>query len=247
MLWAQTQPTWLAASAVLAIGVGMAAPHVVLAAVPGLIQKLPKPGLWMEHFKHAMGYVMLLVAVWLFSTFAGEAYPFWLVGFGVVFVMGLWMWAGWIRYDAPLGRKLLVRTIAVLLVAAAGVVAIPRPAPPAVPFEPFSGARLAEARQADKPVVVKFTASWCIKCIELEMTTWDDPALAAELAARDVVLIEADVTHEDSAAAGFLRETAGGAPPLTLIYPATGQGRPQRLVGAYTREELLAALDAAGS
>ncbi len=245
MLWAQTQPTWLAAAAVLAIGVGMAAPHVVLAAMPSLIQKLPKPGPWMEHFKHAMGFIMLLVAVWLFSTFASEAYPFWLVGFGVVFVMGLWIWAGWVRYDAPLGRKLVVRAIAVALVVAAGVVAIPRPAPPAVPFEPFSPARLAEARQSGQPVVVKFTASWCIKCIQLEMTTYDDPSLAAELASREVVLIKADVTHDSSPAARFLEETVGGAPPLTLVYPATGQGQPQRLVGTYTREELLTALDSA--
>ncbi|MFP4141042.1 MAG: cytochrome c biogenesis protein CcdA [Phycisphaerae bacterium] len=245
MLWAQTQPTWLAAAAVLAVGVGMAAPHVVLAAMPSLIQKLPKPGPWMEHFKHAMGFIMLLVAVWLFSTFAGEAYPFWLVGFGVVFVMGLWIWAGWVRYDAPLGRKLVVRGIAVALVVAAGLVSIPRPAPPAVPFEPFSPARLAEAKQGDAPVVVKFTASWCIKCIQLEMATYDDPTLAAELASRDVVLIKADVTQDSSPAARFLEETVGGAPPLTLVYPAGGQGQPQRLVGTYTRQELLDALDKA--
>jgi thiol:disulfide interchange protein len=244
MLWAQTQPTWLAAAAVLAIGVGMAAPHVILAAIPSLIQKLPKPGLWMEHFKHAMGFIMLLVAVWLFSTFATETYPFWLVGFGVVFVLGLWMWAGWVRYDAPLRRKLIVRAIAVALVAVAGWVAIPRPAPPAVPFEPFSRARLAEARRGDQPVVVKFTASWCIKCIELEMTTYDDPSLAAELAGRDVVLIKADVTHNSSPAAKFLEGTVGGAPPLTLVYPA-GEGPPQRLVGTYSKQELLTALNRA--
>jgi thiol:disulfide interchange protein len=76
------------------------------------------------------------------------------------------------------------------------------------------------------------------------MTTYDDPSLAAELAGRDVVLIKADVTHNSSPAAKFLEGTVGGAPPLTLVYPA-GEGPPQRLVGTYSKQELLTALNRA--
>ncbi|MFP4053692.1 MAG: cytochrome c biogenesis protein CcdA [Phycisphaerae bacterium] len=241
MLWAQTQPTALGALAVLMVGVGMAAPHVLLAGMPSLVKKLPRPGKWMEHFKHATGFILLLVAVWLFSTFATDVYPFWLIAFAVVLTMGLWIWANWVRYDAPLRRKLLVRGLAVVLVVAAGWGMLPRPEPAAVRFENFSRSRLARSIGGDQPVVVKFTASWCIKCIQLEQTVYDDPDLESRLDELGVVRIKADVTHGDSSAATYLKREVGGAPPLTLVFPP-GRDRPIRLVGTYTTDDLLEAI-----
>ena len=47
------------------IGLGMAAPYALLTSMPSLLKHLPKPGRWMEIFKQAMGFVLLVVAVWL--------------------------------------------------------------------------------------------------------------------------------------------------------------------------------------
>ena len=49
------------------IGLGLAAPYVVLSWHPAWLKFLPKPGAWMEQFKIAMGFPMLATALWLFD------------------------------------------------------------------------------------------------------------------------------------------------------------------------------------
>ena len=56
----------------LAVGIGLAAPYVVLSWNPAWLKFLPKPGAWMEKFKIAMGFPMLATAVWLFNLAAGS-------------------------------------------------------------------------------------------------------------------------------------------------------------------------------
>ncbi|MHC4986196.1 MAG: cytochrome c biogenesis protein CcdA, partial [Planctomycetota bacterium] len=66
LAWAQAQSLTLGTLAILLVGAGMAAPHALLAAFPKLADYLPRPGRWIELFKHAMGFAVLGVAVWLF-------------------------------------------------------------------------------------------------------------------------------------------------------------------------------------
>jgi thiol:disulfide interchange protein DsbD len=54
-----------------ALGLGMSAPYMVLAAWPGLLQRLPRPGPWMLTFKQLMGFPMLLAAAWLIWVLSG--------------------------------------------------------------------------------------------------------------------------------------------------------------------------------
>ena len=66
--WARTQTLWLGTLVIVLLGVGMAAPHAALCAFPNLVNKLPRPGRWMELFKQSMGFALLLLAVFLLAT-----------------------------------------------------------------------------------------------------------------------------------------------------------------------------------
>ncbi|MFM2112473.1 MAG: hypothetical protein RLZZ271_1133 [Pseudomonadota bacterium] len=48
-----------------AIGVGMAAPYLLLVSVPHLVERLPRPGAWMLAFKKVMAVPMFLTVAWL--------------------------------------------------------------------------------------------------------------------------------------------------------------------------------------
>src|SRR5262249_7868313 len=50
------------------VSVGMASPYILLTAQPKWMRFLPKPGAWMEHFKEAMGFLLLATVVWLLSV-----------------------------------------------------------------------------------------------------------------------------------------------------------------------------------
>ncbi len=66
--WAFKQPMWLTYVTFTFIGLGMACPYLAIGAYPRLMNLLPKPGMWMETFKHVMGFILIGTVVWLFSS-----------------------------------------------------------------------------------------------------------------------------------------------------------------------------------
>jgi thiol:disulfide interchange protein DsbD len=60
---------------------------------------------------------------------------------------------------------------------------------------PTEAAGLAHARVSGKPMVMDFTADWCLPCRELEVSVFARPEVAALL--KDFVLVKIDLTRED--------------------------------------------------
>lgn len=54
----------------LALGLGLAAPYLAIAAAPGLVRLLPRPGPWMRWLKLLLGATLLGTALWLGSIIA---------------------------------------------------------------------------------------------------------------------------------------------------------------------------------
>jgi thiol:disulfide interchange protein DsbD len=63
--WALSRPAWEALSVFAALGLGTAAPYAVLASWPALLQRLPRPGAWMETLKKLLSIPMFTTALWL--------------------------------------------------------------------------------------------------------------------------------------------------------------------------------------
>lgn len=258
MGWAQGQPLWLGTLAIVLMGVGMAAPHALLTAFPKLVEKLPKPGRWMEILKQSMGFILLPVAVWLFSTLRG-GYGAWVSGYAVAVGLALWMWGRWVRYDAALWRRLLVKGIAVAIIIGGGIWVLPptdRAAGTAAEAtavasdggaDASGGGRasesaIAEALSEDRIAVVKFTADWCIECKVVERTVYRDEEVKEALSEPDVAYFVGDVTDKGSPAANLLSRMRG-APPLTAVF-APGRD-PIYLPGGIGPGDLLGAIERA--
>jgi len=242
LAWAQIVPLWLGTLAILMIGVGMAFPHAVLAAFPQLVERLPRPGRWMELFKQSIGFLLLPVAVWLIFAGSDDAYPGWVIAYGVVLTACLWVWGTWVRYDASPGRKIVVRGLAVLLAAGAGFAMLRPPARLAVPFEAFDTGRIEQAHRDNRTVLIKFTSATCLSCLWLDRTVFSDPEVAAEIARRNIVALKADTTDAGTPASLMLRRRFRGAPPLTVLLPPGG-GKPVRIDGKFTKARLFQAFD----
>ena len=60
---------------------------------------------------------------------------------------------------------------------------------------PTEAAGLAHARISGKPMVMDFTADWCLPCREFEVSVFARPEVAALL--EDFVLVKIDLTRED--------------------------------------------------
>jgi len=223
--WAQAQPLPLGTLAIMVIGVGMAAPYAMLTSMPGLLKRLPKPGRWMELFKQAIGFVLLLIAVKLIAALP-ELRRMSVLYFAVVLGFCIWMWGSWVGYGTKLSRKLVVRGIAVVLVIMAWFFFF---APELVDWQEYDAKLIEAAIAQQRPVLIKFTADWCANCAVVDRVVYGRKDIAKLIGEKGVLAIEADTTVTNYPATIALKnEYDEPGVPVSILY-MPGEKVPLRL------------------
>jgi thiol:disulfide interchange protein len=243
-----TQPPVITYLLFACIGLGMAAPYLLIGAFPALVRFLPKPGAWMETFKQAMGFVLLGGVVFIF-TFLKAVY----VVPTFALLIGLWAGCWWIG-RTPLYegfRKLLPAYLTGMGVAAAvGFVAfsILLPGKGALAWQPYSPALFKTLTAQGKTVMVDFTADWCLACKTNLKLSIDRPDVAQVVTAGGVVPLLADLTEEDEDGAlwNLVHSLGSNAIPVLAIYPADRPAEPIVLRDLIFKQQVLDALEKAG-
>jgi thiol:disulfide interchange protein/DsbC/DsbD-like thiol-disulfide interchange protein len=228
-------PGWASLVIFGGLGFGLALPFLLLALIPALRTRLPKPGQWMVTMRRWLAVPMALTAlalVWLLGRQVGVTG--WLVGIGaVVLTLLLGWWAG------RLQGKGEPASMAFFAMAASIVpLSLFLPAPTEGPLEnstssqigaqPWNETRLATAQASGKPLFVYFTADWCVSCKVNEASSIERDETAAAFRAADVQVLKADWTNADPAITRELAKHGRNSVPLYLWYPAGG-GEPEVL------------------
>ena len=268
--WATQQPPLTAIVAFLFAGLGMASPYVLLGANPNWLSFLPKPGPWMVTFERIMGFLLLVMVIWLLSPLVAQIGPEgleWTLVFLVVIAMACWL-LGRIKITMPESQRNRYRGGAIALVAGAGVliygwiypldeasarVQIARMAsvssnadwPSEIPWRLWSPQAVERAVRSGKMVFVDFTAAWCTVCKVNKAVAINTPEFQDKIKALEVVLFRGDFTTNDPQIAAALKSHGRPALPLNLIYPAGQPDNPIVLRPNLTRPYLLQKLDEA--
>jgi thiol:disulfide interchange protein DsbD len=240
--WAQTQPLLPATIAIMVIGLGMAVPYAILTSMPGLLKRTPRPGRWMELFKQAIGFVLLLIAVKLVAALP-EVRRMSILYFAVVLSFCVWMWGSWVSYSTKISRKWIIRTIAAVLVIATGWSLLPAPTGELIDWQHYDADLIETTLAAEKPVLIKFTANWCMSCQVVEKTVYSRKDIAGLIEQRGVVVIKADTTVKDYPATFALKNKYNepGVPVSMLFVP--GRKEPARWRGMFFADELKSLLE----
>ena len=91
-------------------------------------------------------------------------------------------------------------------------------------------AALAEARGANQPVMLDFSAEWCVSCKEMEADTFPDAGVIDAL--KPFMLLRADVTDNDDDDQALLSRFKSFGPPTIAFFDRAGNERPNfKLVG----------------
>ncbi|MBN1884185.1 MAG: thioredoxin fold domain-containing protein [Candidatus Krumholzibacteriota bacterium] len=227
---------------------GMGLPFLVLGTVSGSINRLPRSGNWMIWIRKVFGFILIAMAVY----FARHFLPGRLAGLAYVAIAAsAGIWLGWLDRTGETARGfvLLRRAVGVLAIAlAAGLVLWPggpvRPADTAgIGWTPFEERLLERAAADGEPVLVDFSADWCIPCHELEHATFADAGVIA-LAAKTVAL-KVDLTRP-SARETELKKRFGvrGVPTIIFIDRAGEEATALRVTGFVDAAEFRRRLEA---
>jgi len=241
-----TQPPLITYLIFICVAVGMASPFLIIALLPQTQKLLPKPGEWMNTFKHLMGFVMLGVVVYLFSTLGKDYYIATLAMLtGVGF--GLW-WIGRVPGYEETSKQVWAWTVGLAAAALIGFASFQFLAPieRLYKWKPFSPAELATLQKQEKTVMVDFTASWCLNCQLNFRYAINSGAVKEAVEKNGVVALEADWTEPNPELEAKLAELNSQSIPVLAIYPA---GRPQDVIilrDLVTKQQVVEALEKAG-
>lgn len=235
--FALTQPWPVSLTVFQALGLGLALPYLLLSFSPTLLRFLPKPGPWLERGKQLLAFPLYATAAWLVWVLGRQVGPDGVAAAlagAISIAFAVWLLQA-IR-AAGRGWRLAGRAGAIVALALAlGLARLPvadsdpgyavsKPSSSAVPWEPFSPARLAELQAAGRPILVNFTAAWCITCLVNERVALSSSRVAQKLADRAVATLKADWTHRDPAITAALAAFGRVGVPLYVLYsPQTAE------------------------
>ena len=232
----------------LALGLGMALPYVLVAAVPGLATRLPRPGAWMLWVKRVMGLALLGTAVWLLTVLWAES------GLAAALAVAVMALATAPVLWLDLRRKLApgVAAAAILGLGLAAFITPPtlgkpmaaREARTAGDWQTLEATQIAGLVAQGKVVFVDVTADWCVTCQYNKVQVLDDGRVAERLEAAGVVTLRGDWTRPDPAISAYLESFGRYGIPFNAVY---GPGLPagKALPEILSVDGVLAALDEA--
>lgn len=209
------------------LGLGMAAPYLLASAWPRLAGWLPRPGVWMLHFKVLMAFPMFATVVWLVWVLGQQAG---IDGAAALLALLLALaFAAWAFGARALGTRARMGfgAVAVLLLGATLAWALPawHEAPSEAAsvraegdWQPWSAERAATLTAEGRTVFVDFTAAWCVTCQVNKRTTLARADVLAEFRSRGVVLLRADWTRRDAAITAELARLGRSGVPVYALY-----------------------------
>jgi len=244
----------LGGSALLALGLGMGAPLIVLGTTGASV--LPKAGAWMNQIKALFGILLLGVAIWLLSRIIPATWVLLLWGL-LALVYGISLGA---LEQANNGSQRVIKGFALVLVlygACALIGALQGNDDPLQPLAsqyksaqsvaeqaathaPFT--RLTSVTELERiiasearPVMVDFYADWCISCKVMEKEVFEQADVIQALS--HIRWVQLDVTDQTAEHIVFMQQHAVFGPPSMLFFSAGSEQSNARLIGEATKSE----------
>jgi thiol:disulfide interchange protein DsbD len=246
--WALTQAPVAALTVFLFLGIGFAAPFVLVAYAPGLLSRLPRPGPWMETFRKALAFPMYGAAAWLAWVLAQQAGAEDLAKlFVAAILVALAAWLLGMRQRRTVtGPATTVMEMIVFMLVVLSVTAVAWPAAKTAELatEPYSPQRLAELQAEGRPVFVNYTAAWCVSCQVNDKVALSTHSVAQAFARHKVAYLKADWTKRDPTIAADLASHGRAGVPLYLLY-GSGGGAAAILPSILTPDIVVKAVEAA--
>ncbi len=213
-----------------ALGLGMALPWLLLTLVPVWTKWLPKPGLWMVRFKEVMAIPMLGAVVWLLWVLSRQVSVYGLLT--VLLATGAFAAFLW-----SVGREQYGRGASKVLKWLAGGVALAcvvligfgmfdeatQTDDAQTEWKTWSATAVSDAVNLGHPVMVDFTAAWCVTCQYNKAAVIRTDLSDAIMKRLNYRRFTADWTSRDESITQALNQFGRTGVPLYLLYNKHGE------------------------
>ena len=239
---ALTQGSGVIVASMSAVAAGLAFPFILLTFQPGWLGILPKPGNWMVQFKQIMGFPMLAAAIWILSftgPMFGKSGVMWLGVLLCVVALAAWVFGEFMQ--RAVSKSSAPLAICVLILATGYATALEwgldwrhrenrnmangeiEVKAAGVQWKKWSPEAVAAARSEGHPVLIDFTADWCVTCKYTKNRALEVRPVIQKLKEIGGVAFLADWTNKDPVMTEALHRYKRGAVPLVLVYPPEGE------------------------
>ncbi len=246
--------TWVASLGSVVLGflvfftlsLGLGLPLFILAMFSGSLEKLPRSGEWMLWVRKLMGWVLVGMAAYFIRPLLPESG-------GVLLLAAVALAAavhlGWLDSTSAAFRSFQwLKTAAALvgMVVATFLLGSWALSGPGVNWKPYSNQVLVDARQAQKPVIIDFYATWCTPCRALEEITFRQPDVVKK-ADQNFVMVKVDLTQKGNPVYLRLLGQYGikGVPTVVFLDGRGSECVGLRLVDYLPPEQMLSRMTAA--
>ena len=200
-----------------AMALGLAAPYLTLSLFPHLVEKLPRPGPWMESFKQAMSFLLFATAgylLWVYSGLIGQENllaP--LLGLSLV-AAAAWIYGRWNLPHKSAKVRAFALAISATFAISGTVMALPKKSDEL--WQTWSAETVEELLSEGIPVYIDFTAQWCLTCQVNKRVAYTDEVtkLAKE---KRIIFLKADKTAANPAIEAKLLELGRSAIPVNVL------------------------------
>jgi len=219
-----------------ALALGLAAPYVALTMQPAWTRMLPKPGAWMEVLRQAVAVPIFATVIWLAwvlaRAYGADLLMALLASFLLLAIAG-WFLGRWPakRWSAAVAGVVLLGVVAVSVLAPQKLEDAPKSVAATVSengWQPWSAEAVSRAQSAGRPVLVDFTAKWCLSCQVNERLALEQPSVLKAFQDSNVALFKADWTRHDEAITQALTGMGRSGVPAYALY-SPGQSEPELL------------------
>lgn len=234
LAWSVTQSTATVFMIFTMIGLGMAAPYVVLTANPAALKIVPKPGAWMQTFKHLMGFLLLGTVVYLMTSLRQDLLLF-TIAFLLFVALGCWWWGKFATFDQKPGARMttLFASFAIVGVGArvsfVDLKGLFTEGTGHVAWVEFDPEVLAKHHAEGRTVFVDFTANWCPNCKYNEFNVFESEEIRGLMQRKRVVPMKADITNDGPRTEMIRRLMArlgARSIPLCAVFPGDRPNEP---------------------
>jgi thiol:disulfide interchange protein DsbD len=224
------------------MGLGLGLPYLFLAMSSGLLNRLPRSGMWMVWIRKLFGLLLIGVALYFLvpqGKLIHDQQGFYL---GVLGIFG-GLLLGFLEHGEGYGRTFkMIRALFGCLLILVGAFLLNRAMhakPGIIDWVYYNNQEIAQFQRDNKPVLIHFYADWCAACKKLDEETFSDERVAKK--SRYFTMVRADCTSPDRETTVLTQRFAVSGLPTIVFFSAKGEElHSLRVVGFLGPHEMLA-------